>query len=47
MRPFWLIACLFLLIGIGGACRTPDEAPAAGCTRFASGLQHCPESTSP
>ena len=42
MRPFWLIAGLFLLLGIGNACRIPAQAPTAGCLRFASGLLYCP-----
>lgn len=42
MRPFWLITALFLLLGIASACRTPEAPPGAGCTRLASGLEHCP-----
>jgi len=47
MRPFWLIAGLFLLLGLGSACRTPDLPPAPGCARLASGLAYCPPSTEP
>lgn len=44
MRPLWFITLLFVLLGIANACRTPDLPPAAGCTRLASGLEHCPDS---
>lgn len=42
MRTLWLIAGVFVALGIGNACRTPDTAPSAGCIQLASGLQHCP-----
>lgn len=47
MRPFWFIAALFVLIGIISVCRTPEAPPAPGCTRLASGLEHCPGTPAP
>jgi hypothetical protein len=41
MRPLWYIAALFVLLGIGNACRTPEQAVPDGCNRLASGLIHC------
>lgn len=43
MRPLWLLTIVFVILGILGVCRTPDAPPAPGCTRLASGLEHCPQ----
>lgn len=44
MRTIYLILGVFVLMGVGAACRTPALVP-ADCAEFVPGLAQCPPQT--